>query len=137
MGILFLLVILVMAVIGGVSSYYVYRHRVHGKAVECVISSDCDWITASTFSYFRGWPNDLIGLGGFSSIALLTLFNILIGGGIFYNILILAGSSVGAAYASYLIYIQFRVLRHNCTWCVVPTLSAIIIFIASVGIFLG
>ncbi|OHA58851.1 MAG: hypothetical protein A2571_00500 [Candidatus Vogelbacteria bacterium RIFOXYD1_FULL_44_32] len=134
MPILFLLVILVVTVIGWVASYYVYRHRKHGQAIECVISSDCDWIISSSHSSWWGIPNDQIGLAYFSSLTLLTLLDIIIGGGFYLNILILLIALLAGVYALYLIYIQLHVLKHNCTWCIIPTLSAVIILIATIGL---
>ncbi len=137
MSILFLLVILVVAVIGATASYYIYHHRLHGQSVECVVSVDCDPLLASRYSSFRGVRNEIIGLWGFGGLVLFTLADILVGGGLVYNILIFMAGLLAGGYGGYLIYIQFRVLKRHCTWCLIPAIAGVVVLIASVGIIIG
>jgi uncharacterized membrane protein len=135
MPIIFLLLILVMAIIGLVGSYYIYRHLHHDKQVECAVGSDCDTIVRSRYNNFYGWSNDLLGLGYFSITLVLSILAIIGGGVLWLHILILLLALVAGLYSLYLMYIQLRVLKHSCTWCFIPTISAVIILLATFGLF--
>ncbi|MEK7136498.1 MAG: vitamin K epoxide reductase family protein [Patescibacteria group bacterium] len=134
MPIIFLLLILVVAVIGFVSSVYIYRHREHGKNVECVIGSDCDSIIFSRYNSFFNIPNDKFGFAYFGLTLLLSVVGIITAGAPWVSILILLITLIATGYSLYLIYIQIKILKHTCTWCLVPTIAAIIIFLATLGI---
>ena len=115
MPLLFLLVILVTAVIGLVSSWYVYRHRRHGKTVECVINVECDSIITSRYNNFYSLANDQLGLIYFSITLVLSVIGIITAGALWTSIFLLFLSLAAGFYGLYLIYIQLHVLKHTCT----------------------
>src|SRR3989344_9528793 len=106
MPIIFLLVILVTAVIGLVSSWYLYHHRQHGKTVECVINVECDSIISSRHNRLYGRPNDEIGLAYFGLTLILAIIGIITAAALWASVLLLLSALLAGAYAGYLMYIQ-------------------------------
>ncbi len=122
------------SVVGLVASWYIYRHRQHGRVVECVINHECDSIIMSRHNKIYGFFNDQVGLLYFGFSLLLSVLGIIMAGPLWVSLLILLSAFGASVYSGYLMYIQLRVLKHTCTWCLVPTIASFIILLAALGI---
>jgi uncharacterized membrane protein len=76
-----------------------------------------------------------LGQGYFALTILVVLVDIIVGGSLWLDTLILISALVAGLYAMYLMYVQLRVLKHACTWCFVPTIAAVSILFATFGLF--
>lgn len=127
-------VLFTLASIGVSETAYLIQMRRSHKQPICVIGNSCTDVLNSSYSKVFGIPADVLGLIYYSCVSVLTA--ILVIGippqDVWENVMtvsVVLGSivSLGA------IYIQWRVLRAWCSWCV---MSAITIFIMT-GITLG
>ncbi|OHA60165.1 MAG: hypothetical protein A2589_00615 [Candidatus Vogelbacteria bacterium RIFOXYD1_FULL_46_19] len=134
MPIIFLLVILVVAVVGGVTSGYIKYHRRHGKKLECAITTDCEQLFSSSYEAWRGIDNEKLGLWFFGLVIAFAVLGAVVGVYWWLKVGLLLVTMAGAGYGIYLIHAQIRVIKHWCTWCLVPTVSAVIILLAVLGL---
>ena len=133
MPIVFLLIILVVSVIGLVSSYYLYRHQRHATTVHCIVGHECDDVLHSEFKTFRGIKNERWGVIYFTLNLVLTIFAFFTLGAVVKTFFFFSSLMAGV-FGLYLINIQLRQIKHSCTWCLIPTLSAVVILLTVLGL---
>jgi len=125
----------VLAVIGvGETAYLNYKRMLKEKPI-CVIGQDCHVVLDSKYNNIFGIPNEIPGLIFFTEISLLAAFLVIelgpiIWWGMFIKLLILGG----ALLSLYFVYLQWRVIKAWCFWCVVsPVLVLAMVLVVFTG----
>lgn len=124
-----------LAAIGISETAYLIRKRIAAERPICPIGEGCVTVLTSTYSKMFIVPNDVIGLLCYVALSFLTAF-LVIGippMAIWTNALIIL---VGAASAVslFLTYLQWRVIRAWCFWCL---MSAFTIWLMGIIILLS
>lgn len=117
-----------------VSGYIFVKKQKHEKLV-CFLGDDCNTVINSKYnSLFFGIPNEVMGLGYYTSVligvAMLSLGLQYIGP-IPLLPVFLFGTGMSALFALYLLYIQYAVLKEWCEYCVASAIASIAIFVLS------
>lgn len=128
-------ILLSMATVGMGETIYLIKKRLAVEPPLCVIGYECRKVLESEYSSILGIHNDVLGLAFYITIAVL---GILLALGINpYNIMdiMLEAMVIGGSLASVaLLYIQWRVIRAWCSWCII---SAATIFVMLAVIVFG
>ena len=113
-----------MAAIGLSISAYLIKGRKKSEAPVCPIGGDCKTVLLSKYNKTFGVNNDVLGLIFYSSIIAMTAF-ILIGIEPFeiWQRLIIAFVTIGSLMSLRFIYIQWRLLKAWCFWCLMSAFT--------------
>lgn len=128
---LFINIILVFSLIGLADTTYLIYCKVMKKDVYCLFFPKkwCKKVQYSKYSTTLGIPNSVAGFGMYSLIFILAAAFVNGFAPLMYLQAIIA---FGYAFSMYFMYIQARVLKAYCTWCV---LSAINFTVMAFAIF--
>ncbi len=124
-----------MSAVGIGETLYLIKKRLAVEPPICVIGYECRKVLESEYSSIFGIHNDVLGIVFYIAVAILgillalginplNIFDIML------EIIIVSGSIASAA----LLYIQWRVIRAWCSWCII---SAATIFTMLAVIVLG
>lgn len=112
-------IIFALAVMGVNETTYLLRKRISMSAPVCLIGNDCEKVLMSEQRKILVVPLDIWGLLFYSTIALAcALATIGIGSIAFWDVLIPLLVAVGSAFSVLFTYLQWRVIRAWCFWCV-------------------
>lgn len=107
------------------SSWKIYRSKRLKTKLVCPLRASCDTVIHSHYSQTLGIPNEIIGVGYFSLVALL--FAVLTVGivhvSMYATLLLVATTSV--LFSLYLIFIQAFTIRAWCSWCMLTAAANI------------
>lgn len=119
-----------LAAIGISITVYLLRTRAEQEKLVCVIGERCQEVLESKYNKIFGVPNEFPGLLFYCTIILFTAF-VVIG----VEPLLLWGKltkifiAVAALLSLYLIYLQWRVIKVWCFWCL---MSAATVFLMEI-----
>ena len=126
------LLILLFALLGLVVSWYIYHKRVKNEKLVCIIGDDCDKVIKSKYGKTLGISNEITGMLYYSSVAIAVVL-LYLGfehiGIISIPLLLLIGGGFAAFFSTVLIFIQARIIKEWCEYCLVSSGVSIIIFI--------
>lgn len=129
-----------MASGGFVVAFYIRRAKLRGERLLCPLNSDCDAVVRSRYSTLKGVPLENLGLLYYAGLI------IFYGLGIFFpalprwapaGIFVSLTSLAGALFSIYLIRVQLVKLKEWCVWCLLSSLISILIFLATLGLWLA
>ncbi|MBI2485250.1 hypothetical protein HYW18_03835 [Candidatus Uhrbacteria bacterium] len=113
-----------LAAIGVAEARYLLHKRLAEEHPVCPIGGQCELVLNSEYNRTFGVHNDLLGLGFYTGLLVLTALVVLGVGATALWSVIAAMMVTGAAITSlYFIYIQARVVRAWCTWCLFSALT--------------
>src|SRR4030043_1106625 len=129
-------ILLILSVMGAGETVYLIKKRKDKKGPVCFLGEDCQKVLESKHNKTLGVYNDILGLSFY--ITVFSISVLLTAGeaknqelwGILIKIIIFGG----ALLSLYFTYIQWRVIKEWCFWCVA---SAFITFLMAVIILLG
>lgn len=113
-----------IAAVGISETAYLLRTRWEGRKPVCPAGEHCLLVLQSTWSHLLGVPNEVPGFLFYCVLALIAAFVVI---GVeplalwttIRNILIL----FGALFSLFLTYLQWRVIRAWCSWCLLSALT--------------
>ena len=119
-----------LAAIGVSETAYLIRKRITRQKPVCIIGEQCHQVLESKYNKILGIHNDVLGLAFYVLVSFFTAFLVIgvepiVWWDTIANILILAGVVASVI----LIYIQWRIIKAWCFWCVV---SAITVFLMAI-----
>jgi len=126
-----LVILLIVSVIGLLDTGYLfYQKTVHKNPVACPLKGKCEIVLESKWSKMFGVKTELLGLlfylvVFFSGLALMTYPAIFMK---YINLLFIFILS-GFVFASYLFYIQVKVIKHYCFYCIFSDVLILILLI--------
>ena len=117
-------ILFTLACVGIAETAYLVRTRRTGQKPVCFIGKECDKVLGSKYSKIVLFHNDTWGTLFYVAIALLTAFLVigvepLIWWERFMKIFVGAGAVISLV----LIYLQWKVIRAWCFWCVLSALT--------------
>lgn len=124
-----------LAVIGLGETVYLIRKRMVSENPVCLIGVDCNLVLGSKYSKFFGVHNDILGLLFY--IMILSVSGFLVIGvepleiwGFILKIFVAVGSLLSLVFT----YLQWRVIKAWCFWCLV---SAVTIWLMGAVLIFG
>ncbi len=134
----FLALFLALA-IGGIidSSYLMWKHR-QKKPLICPLDHKCDVVTESRWSHLFYFRNETLGL--------VFYVGLLVGGvavllvppwGRTLLFLFLVGSVFGTVFSFVLLYIQLRVIKDYCFYCIISAIITLLLLGMSGLLYVG
>ncbi len=106
-----------------IATYLIGKRR-SAEAPVCPIGKDCTKVLTSRYNHVFGIHNDVAGLGFYLVTAVLTALLVLETGPAVLLVNLLTLLLVGASFMSLVFtYIQWRVLKAWCFWCVTSALT--------------
>ena|SRR3989344_1470908 len=122
--------IYIFSVIGILDTSYLVYHKIKGTDVACLFFPKkwCKKVQYSKQSKTFGIPNSFAGFAMYWTILILTLLTA--GGSLSWN-WPRAVIAFGWLFSMYFLYVQARVLKAYCTWCVVSAINFSVMFVAS------
>ncbi|MCH8741539.1 vitamin K epoxide reductase family protein [Patescibacteria group bacterium] len=119
-----------LAAIGIAETVYLIRKRIAKEEPVCIFGGECYKVLESKYNRFFGIHNEVLGLAFYIAISFLTAFLVIgIEPIIFWDISIKILITLGVVMSIILIYLQWRVIKTWCFWCV---LSALTVFIMGI-----
>ena len=119
--------IFVLSLLGVAMAIYVLQSFLRQSPIVC-ISTGCEVVRKSPYSYPFGIPVPAFGLVGYSLLAILAFLRstgekpwMLKG--------MLGIATFGALFVSWFTYTELFVIKGVCTWCAISTVNMFIIFI--------
>ncbi|MCH7883100.1 hypothetical protein IIA95_01640 [Patescibacteria group bacterium] len=108
-----------LAAIGISETAYLIRERIAHKDPVCPIGTGCNVVLGSKYNKIFGIiHNDILGLASYIALAFLSAFLVIgIGPLTLWVILVKTLIFIGIAMSFFLIYIQWRIIKAWCFWC--------------------
>lgn len=123
----------IVLAVGGVidTANLMYRHAMKAKRpVICPLKGDCNAVTEGEWSTTFGVRNDLLGLLYYlAALAgiLVSLFMPGVRSTIYLLLIVMTGG--GLVFSAYLVYLQAKVIRQYCFYCLLSALINLLMFI--------
>lgn len=126
-----------LASLGVSETVYLIRKRIAAQAPVCLLGEDCTLVLTSTYRKIFGVSNDILGFVFYVFISLLSAFLVI---GVqpmsLWQTLFQIAVGVGSLISLFLTYLQWRVIKAWCFWCVMSActiwLMGVIILISNV-----
>ena len=124
--------LIILSIIGFAVSFYIFYTKKYNKPLYCPIGDNCDEVVRSKYGKTFGVDNTIPGMAFY-----ILIFVYAIGGMLNRNIFkepiiyySIVGISLGAVlFSAYLAYIQKFVLKKWCYYCIISSVSSLLILI--------
>jgi uncharacterized membrane protein len=115
-----------LAAIGIAETHYLIRKRRESEKPVCPIGGGCSFVLESKYNKLFGIHNDLLGLGFYLSVAALTAI-VVVDEEVAQILMHAIAAMVGGALimSAYFFYLQWRVIKHWCFWCLMSAFTVI------------
>lgn len=124
-----------LSAIGIAEAVYLIEKRKAGQRPICLIGSDCHLVLESKYSKVFFIHNDILGLLFYLAVSFLAALSVIgVGDVIFWQNLIQISVLSGALLSLYLIFLQWKIIKAWCVWCV---LSAVTNLLMAIIILIG
>ena len=124
-------IIFVLSVLGITMAIYVLQSFIRQSPIVC-ISTGCEVVRKSPYSYPFGIPVPLFGLVGYTILAISAFLRTMNYKRRTMNILknIMLGVAIfGVCFVSWFTYTEIFVIRGICMWCAISAINMLIIFL--------
>jgi len=124
--------LITLSIIGFGISFYIFYSKKYGKQLHCMIGQDCDAVVKSSYGKTFGIENTIPGMLYYAlifayGIAMLSNRNLFKADIIYYFVVI---ASIGSVlFAAYLTAVQAFVLKKWCEYCIVSSISSLLILL--------
>jgi len=124
--------LIALSLIGFAASFYIYYTKKYNKKMYCVIGENCDEVVNSRYGKTLGVENTVPGMLYYTiifvyGILLFSNGNIFKGNIIYY--LVVSASIASVLFSIYLTSVQAFVLKKWCEYCIVSSVSSLLILI--------
>lgn len=127
--------IFTLSAIGISETVYLIRKRVASEKPICPLGEDCVVVLTSRYSKLFIVPNDVLGLFVYSGISLSAAFVVIGVSPVLLWTFFLKILVASASFMSFLLtYLQWRVIRAWCFWCL---MSALTIWLMGIILIVG
>ncbi|MDP6642136.1 MAG: vitamin K epoxide reductase family protein [Candidatus Nanoarchaeia archaeon] len=132
MEIQFIVSLIVLALLGIIDSgYLTYKHFKREKKLVCPIGDNCSDVVESDYGKTFGIKNEILGLIFYLSAFVIGIYLLYDGSLLIKNILLI-GSGLGVLFSGFLTYIQAKILKNYCFYCLISAALTVLIFIVSI-----
>ncbi|RJQ13447.1 vitamin K epoxide reductase family protein [Candidatus Parcubacteria bacterium] len=131
--------ILILSIVGAVNAsylYWQYRQKIKNqRPMTCLFGQDCEAVVGSQWGKTLGVKNEIVGTLFY--LALISLSAWQLSGSDFPKIpeAVLFIAIIAAIASSYLLVIQFSVLKNFCSWCIFSAVINYLILFTSIFLF--
>lgn len=122
-----IITLILLSIIGIINTSYLISSRVGKKSLVCPINQDCNKVVESEWGRIFYFRNDTLGLLYYIFILLAALYIHFISGNIFFILKIVSVLSV--LFSIFLLYVQARIIKSYCYYCILSLLVNLFIFI--------
>lgn len=127
-----------LSAIGISETVYLIKQRINTQGAFCVIGQGCMQVLESKWRKIFIIPNDILGLFFYISTSSISAFLVIgLGPPAFWNTLLELAVGVGALMSIFFTYLQWRVLRSWCFWCLMSActiwLMGIVILVSNIN----
>lgn len=119
-------IVLLFSILGFISALIIYINNQKKNPHMCPRKGGCNLVTKGKYSRLFGFQNDILGMMYYTSLIVLIPFI-----NIDYEVLTFVRtlSIFGFVFSIYFIYLQMKVIKSWCMWCVISAISSTVIFI--------
>lgn len=120
-------VIFVLSVLGIAETAYLIGKRIAMEKPFCPMGGDCDLVLTSKYNHLLGVPNDILGLLSYMAVAAISAALYLgISSVLPLALLLHIIVAMACIMSAVLIYIQWRLIKAWCFWCLISSLTVLI-----------
>ena len=122
------IILIILSLVGFAVSYYIFYSKKYNKPLYCPIGETCDDVVRSRYGRTFGIENTIPGMAYYAVIFAYALFlnrNLFKQDIVYYSIVGISFASV--AFSLYLAYVQKFILKKWCYYCIISTISSILI----------
>jgi len=115
----------VLALVGLANAAYLLYKKARHEKLTCFIGHDCDSVTKSKYGYIFGIPNELVGIGFYVLVLILSFLSFLGVAsipGFPWGALLLTLAIPASLVSLYLLGVQASVLKKWCDYCILSVL---------------
>ena len=118
-------ILFTLSAIGISESAYLIRKRLAAEAPVCPIGGDCAAVLTSKYNKIFGIVhNDVVGLVSYAVIAISSAFLVNdVQPVIWWSRIVQVLVATGSAFSLLLLYLQWRVIKAWCFWCVISAFT--------------
>jgi len=124
--------LIVVSLLGIVNAGYLTWKHYRKQPLVCPLNERCEIVTESKWAHMFGIRNEVIGIFYYLSALLITIYVF------FFNpsvkIFFIFGSGLALLFSIFLIYIQARVIKSFCFYCIISAILSALIFALSFAI---
>lgn len=133
--------IMLLSVVGFVNAYFLHwqykRFLKTKQKMYCLIGEDCIKVVSSRYGTTLGIKNEIIGMWYYAVLLFLMLVSFVSPTFTQYSrILSFMSSLVAALFSFYLLYVQTRILKTYCSWCLIAIGLNTLIFVLVLNLVL-
>ncbi len=129
----FITTFVVLCILGLLNSgYLVWKHRKNSKTpLVCPLDHDCSKVTESKWSKMLGIRNEVLGTLFYAGLLIFFLLNL--SGWRFksFTLLLFLATLLSSLFSLLLIYIQIRIIKDYCFYCLLSALINFLLLINS------
>ena len=119
--------LLIFSIIGIGISYYLITSRIKKKQVICPITHNCNQVLESEWSQIFHIKNDILGACYYILIFAEALYLLYISKNILFYMELISG--IALMFSIFLFYVQSRIIKNYCFYCILSSLLNLLIFI--------
>jgi uncharacterized membrane protein len=113
-------VVSLLALIGLVIASYILYKRKSKKKMSCPLHGKCESVTQSKWGKVLGFHNDFLGVLYYCFVIVLGLLS--------FRYVLISVTGLGLMFSLYLFYVQSRILREYCFYCLISALVTLLMF---------
>jgi len=125
--------IAVLSIAGFFIALHIHRHKRQGKPLMCPMKMSCDTVVNSDYAHILTIPLEFAGMAYYAFTAVGSIIAILMPQFVSSTGTMILSSATLIAFliSMYLIYVQARVIKAWCSWCLFSALICAAIFALS------
>lgn len=137
-----LFLITLLASLGFANAYFLHwqyqRYLKTSQKMYCLVGEDCAKVVSSPYGTTLGVKNEILGLYYYGLVLVLTVLALgwpvvsYLG-----TVYLVISSLVAAVFSFYLLFVQTRILKTLCSWCLIAIAINGLIFVTSVIFLVG
>lgn len=116
-----------LAILGIINSGHLILERIKRKPLVCPIGGDCNDVLTSKYSKIFFVKNDVLGFLYYVFILVLAFIISSLSTNLIKYELIISG--IALLFSAYLVFVQAKVLRKYCFYCLISALINLLIFL--------
>ena len=123
--------ILIFSLVGFLVSFHIWNKKKHKEKLVCIVGKNCEAVVRSKYRKTFGIDNTIMGMTYYFIMIILTSFQVfseifISGTIILWETIITGGATI---FSLSLIFIQLRVIKEWCEYCLISSLMSILIFL--------
>src|SRR3990167_1490369 len=123
----FVVSLIVLAILGIFDSGYLIKKRVKKQPLSCLINGGCEKVVESRWNAIFFIKNDVLGLFYYILILFLALYLFFTSEKLLFLTKLISGASL--LFSLFLVFIQVKIIKKYCFYCLISALINLLIFI--------